>query len=83
MLPLLGKGDLAVIHIQDDVENGQTAIIFIKSKNMYSIRKIIKTSSTIELHSMNPYYPIEKVSNFDDIQIIGRVIKADVESAFE
>lgn len=83
MLPLLGKGDLAVIHIQDDVDNGQTAMIFIKSKKVYSIRKVIKTPSCIELHSMNPYYPIEKVSNIDDIQIIGRVIKADVESAFE
>lgn len=83
MLPLLGKGDLAVIHIQDDVDNGQTAMIFIKSKKVYSIRKVIKTPSCIELHSMNPYYPIEKVFNIDDIQIIGRVIKADVESAFE
>ncbi len=83
MLPLLGKGDLAVIRVQDDVENGQTAIIFIKNKNMYSIRKIIKTSTAIELHSMNPYYPIEKVSSIDDIKIIGRVVKADVESAFE
>lgn len=83
MLPLLGKGDLAVIHIQNDVDNGQTAMIFIKSKKVYSIRKVIKTPSCIELHSMNPYYPIEKVSNIDDIQIIGRVIKADVESAFE
>ena len=83
MLPLLGKGDLAVIRVQDDVENGQTAIIFIKNKNMYSIRKIIKTSTSIELHSMNPYYPIEKVSSIDDIKIIGRVVKADVESAFE
>lgn len=83
MLPLLGKGDLAVIRVQDDVENGQTALIFIKSKNMYSIRKIIKTSTAIELHSMNPYYPIEKVSSIDDIKIIGRVVKADVESAFE
>lgn len=83
MLPLLGKGDLAIIHIQNDVDNGQTAMIFIKSKKVYSIRKVIKTPSCIELHSMNPYYPIEKVSNIDDIQIIGRVIKADVESAFE
>ena len=83
MLPLLGKGDLAIIRVQDDVENGQTALIFIKSKNMYSIRKIIKTSNAIELHSMNPYYPIEKVSSINDIKIMGRVVKADVESAFE
>ncbi len=83
MLPLLGKGDLAIIHIQNDVDSGQTAIIFIKNKKAYSIRKVIKTPSGIELHSMNPYYPIEKISNSNEIQIIGRVIKADVESAFE
>lgn len=83
MLPLLGKGDLAVINIQNDVESGQTAIIFMKGKNVFSIKKVIKTSAGIELHSMNPYYPIEKISNIDDIIIIGRVVKADVESAFE
>lgn len=83
MLPLLGKGDLAVITIQNDVESGQTAIIFIKEKNIFSIRKVIKTPVGIELHSMNPYYPIEKFSDTNDIIIIGRVVKADVESAFE
>lgn len=54
-----------------------------KNDKDYSIKKVIKTNNGIELHSMNPYYPVEKVTNINEIKIIGRVIKADVESAFE
>ena len=83
MLPLLDKGDLAIGHIQDTIESGQTAIIFIKDSKQYSIRKIIIANNGIELQSMNPYYPIEKLSNINEITIIGRIIKADIERAFE
>lgn len=54
-----------------------------KNEKDYSIKKLIKTNNGIELHSMNPYYPVEKISNINEIRIIGRVIKADVERAFE
>lgn len=83
MLPLLDKGDLAIAHIQDTIESGQTAIIFIKDSKQYSIRKIIIANNGIELQSMNPYYPIEKLESINEITIIGRVIKADIERAFE
>lgn len=83
MLPLLDKGDLAIAHIQNTIESGQTAIIFIKDSKQYSIRKIIIANNGIELQSMNPYYPIEKLESINEITIIGRVIKADIERAFE
>lgn len=83
MLPLLDKGDLAIAHIQDTIESGQTAIIFIKDSKQYSIRKIIIANNGIELQSMNPYYPVEKLANINEITIIGRIIKADIERAFE
>lgn len=83
MLPLLDKGDLAIAHIQDTIESGQTAIIFIKDSKQYSIRKIIIANNGIELQSMNPYYPVEKLESINEITIIGRIIKADIERAFE
>lgn len=83
MLPLLDKGDIAIAHIQDTIESGQTAILFIKDSKQYSIRKVIIAENGIELQSMNPYYPVEKLSNISEIKIIGRIIKADIERAFE
>ncbi len=81
MLPLLGKGDLAIVHIQSNIENGNTALIYLKDVNKYTIKKIIETKTGIELHSMNPTKK-EIQTTYENVIIIGRVIKADVESAF-
>ena len=82
MLPLLGKGDLAIVHIQNEIENGNTALVFLKDDNKYTIKKVIETKTGIELHSMNPTVK-EIQTTYENVVIIGRVIKADVESAFE
>lgn len=82
MLPLLGKGDLAIVHIQDKIESGNTALVYLKDENKYTIKKVIETKTAIELHSMNPIIK-EIQTNYDNLIIIGRVVKADVESAFE
>ena len=82
MLPLLGKGDLAIVHIQEKIENGNTALIYLKDSQRYTIKKVIETKTAVELHSMNPTIK-EIQTTYDNIVIIGRVVKADVESAFE
>lgn len=82
MLPLLGKGDLAIVHIQEKIENGNTALIYLKDAQKYTIKKVIETKTAVELHSMNPTIK-EIQTTYDNIVIIGRVVKADVESAFE
>lgn len=82
MLPLLGKGDLAIVHIQEKIENGNTALIYLKDSKRYTIKKVIETKTAVELHSMNPTIK-EIQTTYDNIVIIGRVVKADVESAFE
>ena len=82
MLPLLGKGDLAIVHIQEKIENGNTALIYLKDSQRYTIKKVIETKTAVELHSMNPTVK-EIQTTYDNIVIIGRVVKADVESAFE
>ena len=86
MLPLLSEGDLVIIHSQDDVESGQTAVVLINGEEA-TVKKVIKTSEGIELHSMNPYYPVKKF-NFEDmknipVKIIGRVKEAKIKGAFE
>ena len=81
MLPLLDVGDLAIICKQNNYENGKTYLLMIDD-NIVCIRKIIIIQDIIELHAMNPYYPIQKLSN-TDFKIIGRVIKAENKSAFK
>lgn len=86
MLPLLSQGDLVIVHDQDDVESGQTAIVLINGEEA-TVKKVVKTNEGIELHSMNPYYPIKKFT-FEDmknipIKIIGRVKEAKIKGAFE
>ena len=86
MLPLLSEGDLVIVHDQDDVESGQTAIVLINGEEA-TIKKVIKTNEGIELHAMNPYYPIKKFT-FEDmkkipVKIIGRVKEAKIKGAFE
>ena len=81
MLPLLDVGDLAIVCKQNNYENGKTYLLMIND-NIVCIRKIIIIQDIIELHAMNPYYPIQKLSN-TDFKIIGRVIKAENKSAFK
>lgn len=86
MLPLLSDGDLLIVHSQDDVESGQTAVILINGEEA-TVKKIIKTNEGIELHAMNPYYPVKKFT-FEDmknipVKIIGRVRQAKIKGIFE
>lgn len=86
MLPLLAEGDLVIVHDQDDVESGQTAVILINGEEA-TVKKVVKTNEGIELHAMNPYYPVKKFT-FEDMQkipvkIIGRVREAKIKGAFE
>lgn len=86
MLPLLDDGDLVIFHKQDDIETGQTAIILIENEEAI-VRKVIKTNEGIELHAMNPYYPIRKFTldemQKNSVKIIGRVREAKIKGAFE
>lgn len=86
MLPLLAEGDLVIVHEQSDVESGQTAVVLINGEEA-TVKKVIKTSEGIELHSMNPYYPVKKFT-FEDmknipVKIIGRVKEAKIKGFFE
>lgn len=78
MLPLLGIGDIAIITENFNFESGQTCLIL--TNNIIMIRKVIKTNDEYELQAMNPYYPIEKTK---ELKILGKVVKAENQSAFK
>ena len=81
MLPILDVGDLAIICKQNNYEYGKTYLLMVND-NLVCIRKILLKEDIIELHAMNPYYPIMKLAN-KDFKVIGRVIKAENKSAFK
>ncbi len=80
MAPLLDIGDIAIIQKQNNYKNNKTYLLWYEEKTI--IRKIIDNNDNIELMAMNPYYPIIKTTK-DEIKIIGRVIRAENESAFK
>lgn len=84
MAPLLDIGDIAIIKKYNQFINMKTYLLKIKGGNPI-IRKIIQTDDgTIELHAMNMYnFPIQKDLKFEDIEILGEVIRVENNSAFK
>lgn len=82
MQPLLYENDIVIVHRQNDVESGQTAIVLINGEEA-TVKKIQKFDDHIELVAFNSYYPIKKLFKKDNFKIIGRVIEARISKIFE
>ena len=82
MAPLLNIGDVAIINKETNIIFGKTYLLEFNGKRI--IRRVIKgdVKDEIVLVAINPYYPQIK-TNEEQIKIIGRVIKAEVQSAFK
>lgn len=82
MAPLLNIDDIAIIEKQEinEFENGKTYLLELENKIL--IRKIIDTGNSLELQAMNPYYQSIKTTKHK-IKIIGKVVKAENQSAFK
>ena len=71
MEPEYLDGDTVFIHLQPDIENGQIGVVEIEGA--VTCKKVIKSNSHIELHSLNKKYsPI--IINGGQFRILGRVI---------
>ncbi len=82
MEPILYEDDIIIVHKQNDVENGQTAIILIDDEEA-TVKKVIKYDNYIELFAFNSYYPPRKLTKKDNFQIIGKVVEARISKIFE
>ncbi|WP_330999340.1 LexA family protein, partial [Pectinatus frisingensis] len=69
-------GDIAVVRIQEDVENGELAIVVING-NEGTLKKVRKHDDVIILESANPAYPARIFSGKEanQIHIVGKVIE--------
>ena len=83
MAPLLDRGDIAIIQKQNSFISGGTYLL--KLKNGFPIiRKILQTTSGYELQAMNMWnFPPQTDLQNNDIEIIGKVIKVENQSAFK
>lgn len=82
MQPVLYEDDIIIVHKQEDVENGQVAIILIDNEEA-TVKKVIKYDDYIELVAFNSYYPPRKLTKDDNFKIIGKVIEGRISKIFE
>lgn len=73
MSPYICENDLALIHLQSDVENGEIAVV-ITEDDEGAIKKIKKHSDSIELISLNPAYPPRFLHN-GEFRIWGKLVE--------
>jgi len=65
-------GDLLLIRQQDEVENGEIAVVLVGEEAL--LKKVTKTNDMIILESANPNYPIKMFPIKDNsIRIIGKL----------
>lgn len=84
MAPLLDVGDIAIIKKYKEFLNGKTYLLKIKGGTPI-IRKVIKSDDgKVELQAMNMWnFPIQYDFNFEDLEILGEVVKVENNSAFK
>lgn len=84
MAPLLDVGDIAVIKKYNEFSNGKTYLLKIKGGTPI-IRKVIKSDNgKVELQAMNMWnFPTQYDFKFEDLEILGEVVKVENNSAFK
>lgn len=78
MEPRIRKGDVVIVRVQDDAENGDVAIVMIGNEDAVC-KKIKKTKDGMMLISTNPVYEPMFFSNEEiqklPLRILGRVVE--------
>lgn len=59
MSPKIEDGDIIRVHKQDSVDSGSIAVVLLDGEEGL-VKKVVYGSDWIELHSINPYYPIRR-----------------------
>ena len=74
MSPLIDDGSKILIKKQTSVDSGQIAAVLVDDEEAV-VKKVLYNDNTVELHSVNPYYPPRVFKNNDvtRVQILGLV----------
>ena len=74
MSPLIDDGSKILVKKQSSVDSGQIAAVLVEDEEAV-VKKVLYNDNTVELHSVNPYYPPRVFKNNDvtRVQILGLV----------
>ena len=74
MSPLIDDGSKILVKKQSSVDSGQIAAVLVDDEEAV-VKKVLYNDNTVELHSVNPYYPPRVFKNHDiaRVQILGLV----------
>lgn len=77
MEPMLLESDLVLVRLQNDVENGDYAVVIVDSEDGL-VKRIEKNGDSLTLVSNNPYYPPRTFSGeeMNRVHIFGKVIES-------
>lgn len=75
MSPKIEEGDKIIVHKQTSVDSGDIAVVLLDGEEAL-VKKVKYGKTWIELHSVNPYYPVRKFEGEDvlRLQILGKVV---------
>ncbi len=73
MAPIIEDGDRILVRRSDSVDSGSVAVVMIGDEAF--VKKIKFGKNWVELHSINPYYPVRRFENEDaaEVRVVGRV----------
>ena len=79
MVPAIEPGDLALVHIQPEVDNGQLAVVMVSGDacDEGTIKRFTRTGDTVILQSFNPAYAprVFVGEEINALIIAGRVVE--------
>ena len=75
MAPTIEDGDRILVRRRDSVDSGSVAVVMIGDEAF--VKKIKFGRGWVELHSINPYYPVRRFENesANDVRVVGSVIE--------
>lgn len=74
MYPKIENGDLIQVHKQESVDSGDIAVMLLDGEEGL-VKKVLYGTNWIELHSINPMYPVRRFENEEvlRLRVVGKV----------
>ena len=78
MEPEIHVGDMALIHLQDDVESGELAAVIVDGDEG-TLKRVVKQGGAVILEAFNPAYRARVFTDGDiaTLRIVGKVVKTE------
>lgn len=68
MRPKIEDGDIIRVHKQESVDSGSIAVVLLDGEEGL-VKKVVYGDTWIELHSVNPYYPVRRFDGEEVLRI--------------